>query len=178
MAEQPAAVAGDADVRDAGTPANQILFTTIVAAPRLVESVASSLTQPVAAPTQVASAASLAVQNDDGSWFVPMHAPMEAFLYTSGPATIVRYNLQIASRVAKNDLIRRQPYLPGGGYSAADVLVLQPLGEVRLVDSPNLNVWRCEMACTGKSAHGKEPPNCQRVCGGVGCCLEGCTSGG
>jgi len=176
MAGQGAAPAVGAlqDDDDDSDPSRQIIFTTVVQARRLEESEQSSLTQQVAAPTQIASSATMAVQIGDRTWHVPMHVPMEAFLYTSGPPEIVRYNFKLVRRLKKEDLVRRQAYLPGGRHSAADVLVLTPLGELRLPTSPALNVWQWEMACSGTSAHGKEPPNCQRACGGIGCCLEGC----
>ena len=71
-------------------------------------------------------------------------------------------------------LVRRQPYEAGSAYSPADTLILTPYGESLLQEKPALQVWREVWACSGKAKHRKAAPNCERACGGIGLCLEGC----
>ena len=88
-----------------------------------------------------------------------------------------RYNFQLVARMIKTQFVRRQPFLGGDKYSPADTYVLTEVGESRRETHPDTNCFRWEMACTGKSAHGKAAPNCQRVCGGFGMCLLSCAHG-
>ena len=137
----------------------------------------ASLDDPVLAPADVTSAGGRARQLTSSSWHVPQHRALEAFLYVSGPSVITRYNFQLVARMIKTQFVRRQPFLGGDKYSPADTYVLTEVGESRRESHPDTNCFRWEMACTGKSAHGKAAPNCQRVCGGFGMCLLSCAHG-
>ena len=162
----------------AGESDSNIFFTTTIPALRPnVAEVQSSMQQPVVAPAVQASAGSTARQLAPRSWQVPHHLALETFICSSGPPEISRYNFNLVMRRIHPTLVRRQAYLSGGKHSLADTLVLTPAGEVRLKSEPHLQCFRLEQASSGKSAHGKEPPNCQRVCGGVGTCLPHCKLG-
>ena len=103
--------------------------------------------------------------------------PLEAFLYSTGPPEITRYNFKLVWRRIDDSLVRRQAYLQGGDYSAADTYTLTARGNERLKSKPRTRCFTWEMACTGRGVHGKAAPNCQRLCGGISVCLEGCKDG-
>jgi hypothetical protein len=156
-----------------------ILFTismpaAVVAQPQTT----SSLMEEVAAPSQLASAGGSARQITPRTWNVPQHLALETFLYSSGPPEISRYNFNFVMRRIKDQFVRRQAYEAGGKHSPADAFVLTPAGEERHKTNPELNCFRLEMACSGASKHGKEAPNCRRVCGGIDLCAPGCKSSG
>ena len=135
----------------------------------------ATLQDAVAAPTQLASTAGTSFKLPDNSWSVPQQSALETFLY---PPEVARYNFNLASRMLKPELARRQPSQPGGGYNPTDALVLEPLGDIMLITSPNTICWREEWACSGASAFGKTPPNCHRLCaGGIGMCIPDCARG-
>ena len=155
-----------------------VLFTRVLPDHRPATVHVPSLAEQVAAPPQAASAA-FAAPLTKWSWHVPAHAALETFLHSSGPSDITRYNFALVKRGFKdNDLARRQPYLPGGAYSERDTLILTEHGETRRKLKPHLRVFTWELACTGQAAHGKQAPNCQRRCGGFGCCLDTCQASG
>jgi hypothetical protein len=177
MAASAAAAGAEAEA-DAAAGDSEVLFTVTQPARVVRDERVSLLDQQVVAPSSIASAGTLARQLDSNTWHVQQHVAMEAFLYTSGPQEITRYNFGLVARVIKHELVRRQPHLSGGAYSAADTFQLTSVGEERRKSKPTLNCFRWEMACTGRAAHGKAAPNCQRVCGGISVCLESCTDGG
>lgn len=137
----------------------------------------AQLSDPVAAPSLTASAAGMATEISTGVWHVPQHLPLQSFLFSTGPQEIVRYNFNLVKREQRQDLVRRQPSQPGGGYNAADTLVFQPIGQIQHARGASAICWREEWACSGASAYNKAPPNCQRACGGIGMCEADCTAG-
>ena len=113
----------------------------------------------------------------DTIWLVPQGLALEAFLYSSGPPEVSRYNFNLVRRKWNAVLVRRQSSQPGGGFNPSDTLVLEPLGEVKFATHPTTNCWHEEWACSGASANGKAPPNCHRLCGGIMACEPGCING-
>ena len=153
--------------------------TVLVAALRpTTAAAASTLDQQVVAPPQLTSAGAGARQLSGITWHVPQHLGLETFLTSTGPPEISRYNFLLDKRKLKPELACRQAYEPGGGYSAADTLVLTDLGKEKLQGQPTLQVYRERWRCSGCSKHGQSDPNCLRVCGGFGLCVEGCEEGG
>ena len=159
-----AAAGANAEVADdAAGDTTDILFTvTQPARSTTAESCAPSLGQHVVAPSEVASAGGLARQIDSNTWHVPQHVPLVTFLYSTGPPEITRYNFKLVWRRIDDSLVQRQPYLQGSGYSAADTYALTARGNERLESKPRTKCFTWEMACTGRAAHGKAAPNCQR----------------
>ena len=128
-------------------------------------------------PTDLMSAARAVEAPGERAYYVPPQLPMAAFLYATGPDAVIKYNLNTVASKLNTDLARRLVYLPGGKKSPCDALQLTAAGTARLVASPTLQVYRQELACSAKSLHGKAPPNCQRVCGGIGVCTDDCAKG-
>jgi hypothetical protein len=117
MANAADATAPAADARDAGSDGN-ILFSVLQPARAVAAGAVSSLGQQVVAPSGVTSAGGSARQLTPCTWHVPQHQPLESFLNSTGPPEIVRYNLHFVKRLQKEELIRRQPFLGSGKYSA------------------------------------------------------------
>ena len=95
----------------------------------------SSLTDVVAAPASLSSLACLAIEVGPGEWEVPMGEPLLAFLCSSGPPSIVRYNLQFVCRNVDRKLVVRASSESSGAHSAADVYSLTHAGAQRLLIS-------------------------------------------
>ena len=124
-----------------GSPANNnyqgsILVTVPAIVPTRLDANAS-LQEVVVAPTQLASTAGTAIKLSDNEWWVPQQTALETFLFSTGPPEVARYNFNLMRRMLKTELARRQPSQPGGGYNPTDTLVLQPLGEIQIITSPN-----------------------------------------
>ena len=149
-------------------------LTVLVPALQPATPKASTLEQQIVAPPQLSSAGGAARQTAHRKWQVPQHLALENFLSFGGPPEISRYNFVLVRRLFKGELARRQPYEAGSAYSPADTLILTPYGESLLQEKPTLQVWREVWACSGKALHRKAAPNCERACGGIGLCLEGC----
>jgi hypothetical protein len=165
---------GDAGAGEDASEHEDRELSVLVPVLRPATPTASTLEQQIVAPPQLSSAGGVARQIAPRVWHVPQHLAMENFLCFQGPAPISRYNFLLVRRLLKQELARRQPYEAGSGYSPADTLILTPHGERLLQEKPTLQVWREVWVCSGKAKHGKAAPNCQRACGGIAVCLEGC----
>ena len=104
-----AAAANGAGCAEADVVASDsdVLFTITQPARGVPDERVSMLDQQVVAPPNVASAGSLARQHNSNTWHVQQHVAMEAFLYTSGPPEITRYNFGLVARVIKHELTLR-----------------------------------------------------------------------
>ena len=143
---------GDANngTGDATMPANNHDFVAVTV-PALVPRLDfnATLQDAVAAHSQFASTAGTAIKMSDTIWLVPQGLALEAFLYSSGPPEVSRYNFNLVKRKWNAVLVRRQSSQPGGGFNPSDTLVLEPLGEVKFATHPTTNCWHEEWACSG-----------------------------
>ena len=130
-----------------------------------------------AVPSDLLSATA-ATQVGPRAYHIPAQLAMAAWLYATGPISVTGYNFKNAGGFRhKKNLASRVPYEPDGKRSPCDGLRLTDAGHALLATNPSCQVYRSVLACSGKSAHGKAPPNCQRLCGGIGMCFSDCADG-
>ena len=122
-------------------------------------------------PSSLTSVAGLVQPQEGNKWIVRMGDDVPKFLYANGPARIHCYNFGVVWERVCSDLVHRRRTLDHDDYS--DIFELTTAGSE--ANGSRLG-WTVELACTGTSLYGKQPPNCQRMCcGGSGFCLSDCT---
>lgn len=165
---------------DGSAPAPPGPITIEVAANLAFPRAGSARTQAIVAPTELLSVAQ-AKLIEPGIYYVPVGMPMVAFLYATGPVEVTRYNFHVVRtktffdrRDRSRALVARVPYEESAKRCPGDSFRLTAVGNELLATQPGRLAYKQELACSGKSLHGKEPPNCWRKCGGIGACAYGC----
>ena len=122
----------------------------------------------------------------DCEWLVVQGSTVPAFLGSLGPAEVVEYNWNKVKSKLKPELAQLIPVLVSdvdgrpAGNDHADLCELTDLGAAELRHTPALEVWHLTLACAAdadgrKRSSGQGQANCQRVCGGFGSCVPGCS---